>query len=406
MADFNGVETVLNTFKTAVENASNGNVLEGYGYELLVSIMSMLLIFQTLRTLLEGTSIRQLMAQFLYLMMLGSFASLLISDSVGAKQKLIASADAIASKVAPGTGGTGFESAYSAVFVMFDAAQKIWESEAPKPKPGSADGSSGSGNNTVDANGNVTGTPASTTTSQPANGGTSVGSALSNMAAFLTGGLGFMILSWLMKIAAIIILVIAGIVALCQFLVSQVLIHIAIILAPIFIPFLVWEQASFMFDGWLKFFVKSCFHKVVGLVIVTLLQTTISQSVDQVQAAAVDGFAEGQALRLTALIGVLLIGCIIAYLMWQIGGIADGLISGSARGGYRFSAPRMPTKTPKPSQNNGGGTPTPRPNPGQGNPGGSVPSYAPQGAGVTTAFNPKAPTPTGSGSASAFRPRS
>ncbi|MFD2274193.1 hypothetical protein ACFS07_32840 [Undibacterium arcticum] len=51
----------------------------------------------------------------------------------------------------------------------------------------------------------------------------------------------------------------------------------------------------------------------------------------------IDGFAEGQALRLSALIGIMAIAAIFAYLMWQIGSIADGLLSGATRAGYRFT---------------------------------------------------------------------
>ncbi|MFD2274194.1 type IV secretion system protein [Undibacterium arcticum] len=60
------------------------------------------------------------------------------------------------------------------------------------------------------------------------------------------------------------IMILGGLIAMAQFIVSQILVHIAIILAPIFIPFLVWEQASFLFDGWLKFFSsRRCFTRLL-----------------------------------------------------------------------------------------------------------------------------------------------
>ncbi|MFC6522654.1 type IV secretion system protein [Undibacterium arcticum] len=236
--DLNGINLVLDTFRDVVVNLGQHNPLNEYGITLLFSIIGMLLVFQSLRTLLEGGSSRQLIAQFLYLVMLGSFASLMITDDFQLKQKLIDSADMIADKVSPtGAGSSGFDAASSALNVMFNAAFTVFDSEAPTANFGQ---DLPAGDKGAD--------PASNTS----NGG-SVWGALTNIGAYLGTGLQIALMTLLLKFFAMAIMILGGLIAMAQFIVSQILVHIAIILAPIFIPFLVWEQASFLFDGWLKF---------------------------------------------------------------------------------------------------------------------------------------------------------
>lgn len=324
---FDGVEQVINTFYSTLQNPTTSSQLEGFGVSLLFSIAAMLLIYNTLKMMLEGSSGRKVMAESMSIVIMCSFALLLIKDNFQIKNKLVESVESIATTVAPGTSSeTGFQQAYAGVFPIFKAINDIWAAEAPQANDGS-------GVQTVQ---------------EPITSNTSLidraAGAYDAMRSLTGSNVGLMLLSALVKFIAIALLMVAGIAALTQFLASQVLIYIAFILAPIFVPFLIWDKASFLFDGWLKFLIKATFHKVVGLVMIGLLGTTIAKATAVMGDATAAGVYSAQAFRISTMVGLILIAAVIAYMMWQVGSIADGLLSGSARQGYRFSGvPKMPS---------------------------------------------------------------
>lgn len=339
-----GVEDVINTFYSTLQNPATIGQLEGFGVNLLFSIAAMLLVYNTLKTMLEGSSGRKLMAESMSIVIMCSFALLLIKDDFQIKNKLVDSVESIAMTVAPGTSSeTGFQKAYAGVFPIFKAINDIWASEAPKSsQPGGyvpenngiyVDPSTG-----ISSGGSASATPIANSPS----------SFMWDVLSVVTGP-GIFLLGILVKFIAIGLLMIAGIAALTQFLASQVLIYIAFILAPIFVPFLIWDKASFLFDGWMKFLIKATFHKVVGLVMIGLLGTTINKAAAVMGQAQASGMMDAQALKISTFVGLIMIAAVIAYMMWQVGSIADGLLSGSARHGYRFSGVLKMPSIPKSS---------------------------------------------------------
>lgn len=312
-----GVEDVINTFYSTLQNPATNGQLEGFGVSLLFSIAAMLIVYNALKMMLEGSSGRKVMAEAMTIVIMSSFALLLIKDDFQIKDKLVQSVEKIATTVAPGTSSeTGFQQAYAGVFPIFKAINDIWSAEAPE---------------------------LTESTGAPVREG-SVTDLYNTLVAFSGPGVAMALLGILVKCIAIALLMVAGIAALTQFLASQVLIYIAFILAPIFVPFLIWDKACFLFDGWLKFLIKATFHKVVGLIMIGLLGTTIAKATAVMESATANGYMTSQALRISTLVGLILIAAVIAYMMWQVGSIADGLLSGSARQGYRFTGvPRMPS---------------------------------------------------------------
>lgn len=304
---FDGFYQVMISFVNTVKDDKTSSSLTGVGEGLLMSIMAMLLVYQTLKTLLEGSSGRQIMAQVLHLVMTGSLAMFLLQDPLNVKHRLIDSADIIASKVSGAPMNDGFQQLTGALAPMFDGVMAVLASEAPPDKSGSG-----------------------------------VWDTVKDLAT-IPSGFALLIMSWALKLATCLALIVAALIATGQFMVSQVLIHIAFLLAPLFIPFMVWEQGSFMFNGWLRFLVKAAFHKIVGLVMLALLANTIVKSTDVVKGMEVGNWGDGQMVRYTSLLALMLIAAVIAYLMGQIGSIADGLMSGSASAGWkpRLGAPKM-----------------------------------------------------------------
>lgn len=121
-------------------------------------------------------------------------------------------------------------------------------------------------------------------------------------------------------------------------------IMIAKALAPIMIPWLLLPSASFLFDGWLRFFLGSCMFKVVGAFFVKLTESWISGiaaiSVNVRVGTEVDAVAlfAGNMLIYASII---MMSATAAYLMMQVPIIAPGIISGSSRAGFQGVASMM-----------------------------------------------------------------
>jgi TrbL/VirB6 plasmid conjugal transfer protein len=122
---------------------------------------------------------------------------------------------------------------------------------------------------------------------------------------------------------------------------SQVTVVIALILAPIFVPFLLFSPASFMFDGWLRFTIGAGFMKVIGALMVKItgiIMATLAGVSTQAVARAggaqysLDAFSVDIVLYCV----MILLGALCAYLMMKGPEIATGLISGSGgAGGFK-----------------------------------------------------------------------
>lgn len=327
VSSYAGVEDVINTFYSTLKDPSTNGQLEEFGVSLLFSIAALLIIYNALKMMLEGSSGRKVMAEAMSIVIMSSFALLLIKDDFQIKDKLVQSVERIATAVAPGTSSeTGFQQAYAGVFPIFKAINDIWSAESPK-------------------NGAIV---------EEQEGSISLSNIWESVKMINIAGLSIMLLGVLVKFIAIALLMVAGIAALTQFLASQVLIYIAFILAPIFVPFLIWDKASFLFDGWLKFLIKATFHKVVGLIMIGLLGTTIAKATTVMGNATAAGAYSAEALRISTFVGLILIAAVIAYMMWQVGSIADGLLSGSARQGYRYSGMPKTPSLPKPARQEAG----------------------------------------------------
>ncbi len=116
------------------------------------------------------------------------------------------------------------------------------------------------------------------------------------------------------------------------------MIIIAKALAPIMIPWLLIPQASFLFDGWLRFFLGACLVKVIGAFFIKLTNSWITGIVEVSQNVLLDANVDPYTLyigNLLVYMAIALMAGLVAYLMIMIPGIASGLISGSsARTGF------------------------------------------------------------------------
>jgi type IV secretory pathway VirB6-like protein len=318
--DLDAIGAVLDGF---ISGASGSvGALNDTGKILLGSITTLILVWNTLKILIEGGGARKMLAQAIHIGMMFSFAFFLIDKLPDVTKYCVESVDAVGKAVAPtsfnASGGeqSGSQIAMAAIAPMLDAAISVQQSESPKvqKKPEESVG---------------------------------LVALFTAVNGFFTGFNNYL-LSIVLKVLTIGILVIAGLIAFGHFMVSQILIYLAIIIAPILIPFLVWEAASFIFDGWLKFFIKALFHKLIGLIILTIMSLGVSGALAKIGGqAGITSFGEAEAFRLTGMIALMAIAVATVYLANQIPTIADGLLSGMARSGMGFS-PSKPRGTGMP----------------------------------------------------------
>lgn len=155
----------------------------------------------------------------------------------------------------------------------------------------------------------------------------------------------------LAKIGITLLLLIAIALFVIQLLMSQVLVNIGLILAPLFIPWLLWESSSFLFHGWLKFMIVTGVQKIVGALLfglsIKLIDAVGVLSVSTDSASTFDFFAYSTALVLV----LMMVG-----LIWQVPSIAAGIVSGMPSTSVNF-----PSLSPKRSGGGGSARPPSQP---------------------------------------------
>lgn len=158
------------------------------------------------------------------------------------------------------------------------------------------------------------------------------------------GGLTQMALEFIMTALIVVVILICGAIFIAQFIITQILLKLALIIMPVMVPWMIFSRTEFLFDGWLRFFISAGLQKVVGAF---FLSITLNLLEGATQIAAT---AEGAAGALGAYTLVLILCVVVAYLMLQIPQIAAALISGHGGhgGGWLNSIPK-PTSTPKPT---------------------------------------------------------
>lgn len=134
------------------------------------------------------------------------------------------------------------------------------------------------------------------------------------------------------KIATGIIVALALVTYIANIVISFASIALAIALAPIMVPFLIVPGTSFIFDGWLRFFITSCLMKVVGAFIMMITSKMMEKMVEV--ASKIDLPSNADMFQLMSAnfiiyISLILIAMICASMMVMVPSLANGLVSGS-----------------------------------------------------------------------------
>lgn len=290
---------LFNAPKTMVANSPFGAV----GTRLLAGLLAILVSWKMIKLVLEGSGISQIIGELVNIILLWGIASFFLTSEVTGQ--IASGFDSLATMATGATtgstavAGTSAESQLTNNLVqMLKAAYQLYEGTPPE-----------NGNQGV-LGGLL-----------PSFSGLEILASLANL---------------LFRFFTAMLVVICALLYCVNVVFSQIMVNIALILAPVFVPWIMWDASSFLFHGWLKFLITAGMQKVVG----ALMFGLTSQFVGNV--ATMAGAAEASTVtNFYYYAACFLLTGIMAYMMMQVQSIANGLISGSARAG--FQPPRAMT---------------------------------------------------------------
>lgn len=147
------------------------------------------------------------------------------------------------------------------------------------------------------------------------------------------------LMSLIAAIVATFLIIVALGIYMANLVISQITIEIAKMFAPVFIPFLVWRPTSWLFEGWLRFFLGAALLKIVGLLLLqvtdVMMQSVLNLSAQIAATAASTTVAGTFVFDITRYAVIILMSGIGALMMSRAPSIASGILSGS--GGVGFS---------------------------------------------------------------------
>lgn len=154
-------------------------------------------------------------------------------------------------------------------------------------------------------------------------------------AAFDVGGAGFAIIFGLaVKFAAALLMLAAGAVGAGVIVVAKISIALALLLAPVLIPWGMWKPTEFLFTAWLRYLISSSMQVVVAFAVAMLLIGAVNQmaQLSTSFSAATSSIALSSAL--------ILFSVLCMYIMMQAPSMASGLVSGDGTMGMsKWTAP-------------------------------------------------------------------
>jgi hypothetical protein len=114
-----------------------------------------------------------------------------------------------------------------------------------------------------------------------------------------------------------------------SFVLAQAMVAIACGVGPIFYCWGVWKPTEFLFNGWLRFTIIAGVQKMMVMVMAGLVGSVVDEMV------TLSKYLNNDVADIVAYSGMLLVGCISAFLMWKAPSMATQMVSGS--GGLSLS---------------------------------------------------------------------
>lgn len=112
---------------------------------------------------------------------------------------------------------------------------------------------------------------------------------------------------------------------------GDILVFIGLAIGPILIPWLLWEAAAFLFDGWLRFMIAAGLIKVVSAAMLKLTQGVLDGLTEATRTVG-ESMLTDAGIDILASVIMVLFAVFVGVLMWLVPTIANGLVSGSTAG--------------------------------------------------------------------------
>lgn len=271
----------LQAFKSVVTLANNainsirGNTaVKAYGERLTIMLTGIVIVWGIIKNIALKQSLPQLVGDLVFPLVIAAFV---IGAGIGKLPEVVDSSIAAISGIFGAGGADGMEIGIASN--LLKSATLIWNASSPSQSEGSI-----------------------------------FGVALSAFAMLL------------LRIGIILLIVVAAGLAVAAILVAKFQMALAIALAPLLIPWLVFKPTEFLFSGWLNFFLKAGFG-IVGVFAVSSVviagskgMANLIENVPPDSAAVVTYLAMGG------------MAIILTYLMLKAADIGEGIISGGATG--------------------------------------------------------------------------
>jgi len=141
----------------------------------------------------------------------------------------------------------------------------------------------------------------------------------------------------LLKVVIAALVVAAGLIYSMQVIMSQIMINIGLIFAPLLVPWIMWQATAFLFNGWFKFMIVSGITKVVGALLFGLTAGMLEHVTTLSEKAAAEPLTSYFYYIASAIVVA-----IMGMLMSQTVSIANGLVQGMPHASFRPPVPMQP----------------------------------------------------------------
>ena len=141
------------------------------------------------------------------------------------------------------------------------------------------------------------------------------------------------VVSFLFRLVAALLLLVAGAVAAGVMLMAKVQTALAILFAPVMIPWAMWQPTSFLFNAWLTFLIGGAMQSVMAAAVASLSV----QVLDKVVLVAKSlGSTDGMSFVTCCVL--LLMAALVGFLFTRVPSLASGLVGSAAIGLDRWNA--------------------------------------------------------------------
>jgi len=290
---------ISNEVEEALDRAAANGALQQMGNQILAFLLVLMLVWTALKTMISGRGFGELIGEWVPVFIAFGVAYLFLNDRVA--QSIVSTMDAIGTAI----GGQSMANLESSVAAVMEPLMRSFWYVWQMPRVGSE---------------------------------ASLWDNLSPGA--VMASLVSPVMTGLLKLVTAFLILIGGVVTLATVVMAHISLHLALLLAPVLVPFLLLRPLSWIFEGWLRFLLGACMLKIVVAFFLNIATALLgamnavgtmvfaeATSASPVDAYVADALMHGLMVALALLT---------TLLMMSAPGIATGLLSGSA-GSIGFS---------------------------------------------------------------------